>query len=74
MQQELSFDQDFYFGYVADNLLKNLGPKALHYADQALVKMKTIGDDEGFNIWLSIHEHLTAKAVEAAPTTEQTLH
>jgi len=74
MQQEQPFDPDFYYGYVADNLLKNLGPQALHYADKALVKMKTIGDDEGFNIWLSIHEHLTARALETIKNETKTIH
>ena len=74
MQQELPFDPNFYYGYVADNLLKNLGQQALVYADQALIKMKTIGDDEGFNIWLSIHEHLTAKSAETIETGEKIIH
>lgn len=74
MQQELPFDPDFYYGYVADNLLKNLGQQALVYADQALVKMKNIGDDEGFNIWLSIHEHLTAKSSTVSEKAGQTIH
>lgn len=62
MQQSLPFDPNFYFGLVADNLLKNLGPKALTYADEALSKMKAIGDEEGFDLWLAIHEQLTTKA------------
>lgn len=61
MQQPLTFDPNFYFGIVADNLLKNFGEKALTYADHALSKMKAIGDDEGFNIWLEIHAQLTSK-------------
>jgi len=65
MQQQLPFDPNFYYGLVAENLLKNLGVKALSYADEALCKMKAIGDDEGFNIWLSIHEQLTSKAVDS---------
>ena len=62
MQEQMPFDPNFYFGLVADNLLKNLGAKALTYADEALSKMKALGDDEGFNIWLNIHEQLTNKA------------
>jgi len=62
MPQQLHFDPDYYFGLVADNLLKNFGNKALGYADEALSKMKAIGDDEGFDIWLEIHAHLTTKA------------
>lgn len=62
MPEQLSFDPDYYFGLVADNLLKNFGPKALSYADSALSKMKALGDDEGFDIWLEIHAQLTTKA------------
>lgn len=62
MQQPLPFDPNYYFGLVADNLLKNFGSKALVYADHALSKMKAIGDDEGFDIWLEIHAQLTNKA------------
>ena len=64
MQQQLPFDPNFYYGLVAENLLKNLGVKALSYADEALSKMKAIGDDEGFDIWLSIHEQLTTRATD----------
>ena len=62
MQEQMPFDPNYYFGLVADNLLKNLGAKAIVYAGEALSKMKALGDDEGFDIWLNIHEHLTAKA------------
>ena len=74
MQQDLPFDPNFYYGYVADNLLKNLGQQALQYADQALIKMKNMGDDEGFNIWLSIHEHLAAKSIETIEVEEAVVH
>jgi hypothetical protein len=68
MQEQMTFDPNFYFGLVADNLLKNLGANALRFADEALSKMKAIGDDEGFDMWLGIHEHLTQKAaVEFRP-------
>ncbi len=73
-QQPLSFDPNYYFGLVAENLLKNLGPKALEYADEALSKMKAIGDDEGFDIWLSIHEHLTTIAADTFKATNATIH
>jgi hypothetical protein len=62
MQQPLPFDPNIYFGYVAENLLKNLGDKALVYADHALKKMRSIGDNEGFDLWLSIHQHLIEKS------------
>lgn len=74
MQTQQSFDPSFYYGYVADNLLKNLGPKALEYADKALIKMKTIGDAEGFDIWLSIHEQLTCRATPEQQAVKSPLH
>ena len=74
MQQPLPFDPNVYFGYVAENLLKNLGDKALTYADHALKKMRTIGDEEGFDLWLSIHQHLLEKACADARGHNATLH
>jgi hypothetical protein len=74
MQQTLPFDPNFYFGLVADNLLKNLGPKALVYADEALSKMKAIGDKEGFDLWLAIHEHLTTKAADCFRLEDTVFH
>lgn len=74
MPQQLPFDPDFYFGLVADNLLKNFGAKALTYADDALSKMRAIGDDEGFDIWLEIHAHLTDKATQDFRPSGTVLH
>ncbi|MCK0069216.1 MULTISPECIES: hypothetical protein [Kordiimonas] len=62
-QEQLPFDPNVYYGIVADNLLKNLGPKALHYADHALAKMKSLGDEKGLDIWLNIHEHLIMRSM-----------
>lgn len=73
----LSFDPDFYFNLVAENLLRSFGDRALFYADEALRKMKLMGDEDGFQLWLSIHEHLTLKAADFMNTGEassQTLH
>ncbi|WP_262692094.1 hypothetical protein [Kordiimonas aestuarii] len=74
MQQSLPFDPTFYFGLVADNLLQNLGPKALVYADEALSKMKAIGDEEGFDLWLAIHEQLAAKAADCFKSEGSVVH
>ena len=74
MQQPLPFDPNFYFGMVAENLLKNLGPKALVYADEALSKMKAIGDEEGFDLWLAIHEHLASKASDCFRPDTAAIH
>ncbi|UTW55201.1 hypothetical protein [Kordiimonas sp. SCSIO 12610] len=74
MQQPLPFDPNVYFGYVAENLLKNLGDKALVYADHALKKMRSIGDHEGFDLWLSIHQHLIEQSCTETRGTDVTLH
>jgi len=74
MQEPLPFDPNVYYGMVADNLLRNFGTHALFMADQALQKMKALGDSEGFDIWLSIHEHLNAKATEAALDEGAVIH
>lgn len=64
MQQTSAFDPSHIYGIAADNLLSQLGPKALHYTDMALQKMKDIGDDAGLEHWLNIYAHLSAKAAE----------
>jgi len=74
MQEPLSFDPDYYFDLVANNLLQNLGENALMYADQALNKMRALGDEEGFTMWLSIHEHLTTRATDAVRPRNIVLH
>lgn len=74
MPETMQFDPDYYYGLVADNLLKNFGAKALGYADAALSKMRALGDDEGFDIWLEIHSQLTSKALEGLRPVEATLH
>ncbi|WP_262693796.1 hypothetical protein [Kordiimonas aquimaris] len=74
MQQPLPFDPNYYFSLVADNLLKNFGDKAIGYADHALNKMKAIGDDEGFNIWVEIHAQLTNKSAIGTLPAGATMH
>ena len=64
MPEMQEFDPQYYFGLVADNLLRNFGARALFYADEALQKMRAIGDQEGFDLWLNIHEHLSQKAAD----------
>lgn len=65
MPENQDFDPQFYFGLVADNLIRNFGSRALYYADEALQKMRAIGDSEGFDLWLNIHEQLSVKAANA---------
>lgn len=73
-QQELPFDPNVYYGIVAENLLKNLGAKALHYADHALAKMKTLGDDKGLDIWLNIHQHLIMRSMPEHHADTNSIH
>ncbi len=72
--QPVEFEKDVYFGIVAENLTKNFGDKALSYAHEALRKMKVLGDDEGFDLWLEIERHLTNLAINDAGPTPQTIH
>jgi len=59
------FDPDVYFKIVADHLLSNFGERALFYADEAIKKMRAMGDRKGFDMWLGVHAHLTRKAADA---------
>jgi len=59
------FDAAVYFDITAKNLLHNFGERALYYADEALKKMRTIGDEEGFEMWLGIREHLQKRGRES---------
>lgn len=70
----LGFDPSVYFEVVADTLIRNHGPKALEMADYALQKMKAIGDDEGFDLWLGVHEQLTAKAMGIYQLDSDAIH
>lgn len=58
------FDPDFdpapYFEMVARHLLSNHGAKAIVYADTALVKMRTLGDNEGFELWEEVRAAMEA--------------
>lgn len=72
MGQPLPFDPEFYFGMVAENLLRSFGDRALYYADEALMKMRQIGDTDGFDMWLAIHAHLNEIAADALPKDQMT--
>ena len=74
MDSHLDFDKDMYFGIVADNLLKNLGTDAFYYADEALKKMRAIGDDEGFDLWMSIQDHLISRVGQHMPQAANAVH
>jgi len=72
--QPVEFEKDIYFGIVAENLTRNLGDKALGYAHEALRKMKALGDQEGFDLWLEIERRLTDLVIENAGPASRTLH
>ena len=66
MQTLPESDKDMYFGMVATNLSRNLGDEALTYAQAALQKMRTLGDEEGLGIWIEIEQRLSLMAQETA--------
>ena len=68
------FDTDIYFGIVADNLLKTHGQKALYLADEALKKMRAIGDDEGFDLWQGVQTQLMNRYTQYYIPAGTTLH
>ena len=74
MPQLEDFDQDIYFDIVASNLKKNLGDQALFYADEALKKMRAIGDSEGFDLWLGVHRHLSEKVADDWQEASHAVH
>jgi hypothetical protein len=68
------FDTDVYFGIVADNLLRDHGQTALSLADQALKKMKDIGDDEGFMLWQGVQNQLMERVRDYHIPKSTTIH
>ncbi len=74
MPELQDFDPRLYFRIAAENLFRSYGAQALHFADHALNKMKMLGDEEGFEMWLGIHEALVETAIESELPHEATLH
>lgn len=74
MQQQYPFDPSEYFAQVADTLLRNHGDVAIVLADRALKRMRNMGDDRGFNMWLGVHEQLTAKAPQYVVEENAVVH
>lgn len=64
MLQNLEFDPNVYFSIVAENLIKNLGERALIYAGEALRKMRDLGDDEGFELWVGVQNQIEKRMYE----------
>ena len=48
------FDVQPYFDTVARHLLNCHGPGALCLADQALIKMRVLGDADGYRLWQEV--------------------
>lgn len=74
MPETQDFDPAVYFEIAADTLLRRFGERALYYADEALKKMRRIGDDDGFDMWLGIQEHLLANVRAKHIPTGAALH
>ncbi len=74
MPELQDFDPRIYFRIAAENLFRSYGAQALHFADHALNKMKMLGDEEGFEMWLGIHEALIETAIESELPSEATIH
>jgi len=68
------FDPTVYFDITAKNLLRNFGDRALYYADEALRKMRALGDEEGFEMWLGVRTQLEQRMRDAAVPAGATLH
>lgn len=58
MPELQEFDPEIYFGIAAETLLRRFGDRALHYAGEALRKMRLIGDEDGFEMWLAIERQM----------------
>ena len=54
-------DVDAYFAHVADGLVAEMGDGALPAAEQALTRMRLVGDDLGFEMWLGIQDKLVER-------------
>lgn len=54
LDSALDFDPEVYFDIVAKNLIARFGTRALDYADAALLKMRALGDDEGYEMWRGV--------------------
>lgn len=74
MPETHGFDPDIYFGIAADTLLSNFGERALYYADEALRKMRALGDHDGFEMWMGIHAQLQARIGTEHRPAGATLH
>jgi len=74
MPELQEFDPTIYFDITARNLLKNFGERALHYADEALKKMRALGDEDGLEMWLGIREQLQRRLQESHVPPGVTVH
>ena len=74
MPEMQDFDPDIYFGIAAENLLRNFGERALYYAEEALKKMRALGDDDGFDMWLGIQRQMIARIRRTHIPEDATIH
>ena len=70
----LDFDPDIYFAIVADNLIARFGRTALDYADMAVSRMRRLGDDEGYSLWMGVHVQLCQRLRSSLVPTDATMH
>lgn len=74
MPEMQDFDPTVYFDITARNLLRNFGDRALFYADEALKKMRALGDEDGFEMWLGIRAQLHRRVREQEIPAGATVH
>lgn len=74
MLQNLDFDPTVYFSIVADNLINNLGERALQYAGAALQKMRDMGDEEGFELWIGVQSQIEKRIYQDELPADVTVH
>lgn len=74
MPELQDFDPETYFGIAAETLLARFGDRALFYAGEALRKMRLIGDEDGFEMWLAIERRMIDRLREASIPDGTTIH
>ncbi|MCG8507141.1 MAG: hypothetical protein MI755_21220 [Sphingomonadales bacterium] len=68
------FDQEVYFGIVAENLIRTFGDRALDYAVKARRRMDELGDCVGLELWRGIERQMLTRHTPGAAPATATLH
>ena len=68
------FDQEVYFGIVAENLIRTFGDRALDYAVKARQRMDALGDFAGLELWRGIERQMLNRHTPGAAPASATLH